>query len=465
MDHPPQELTKSLRDHDQEHTLAWWNHLPVAQRRSLLEQLQGLNLQELRDLYNRRDEKLLLPPLEAIAPLPRPDDNPAQLSHVRALGESAFRTGSVAFLIVAGGQGSRLGFDHPKGMFAIGPVTGKTLFQIHAEKVLALTRRFGRPIPLLIMTSSVTHDETIAYFAENRNFGLEPEMVTFFQQGAMPALDLATGRLLMEEKHSLFLGPNGHGGTITGLADEGLLDRLGENGIKTISYFQVDNPMVKVADFAFLGRHLGERAEVSSKVVVKQFPTEKLGNLTLINGRCGIIEYSDLPEALAHATDEQGRPTFWAGNPAIHLFDVDFLKRMTADADAMPWHLARKKVPHLNEAGETIQPQSENALKFERFIFDILPQAERWSIATTTRAEEFEPVKNATGAESPTTSRQAMSELAGRWLEEHGVIVPRDREGRVAVAIEISPLAALEAADLAGRVGASLRIDGPLAIG
>src|SRR5262249_6081949 len=151
---------------------------------------------------------------------------------------------------------------------------------------------------------------------------------------------------------------------------------------------------------------------------------------------------------------------FWAGNPAIHLFDVGFLARMTADAGAMPWHLARKKVPHLNEAGEWVEPTRENALKFERFIFDVLPRAERWTATTTTRAEEFEPVKNATGAESPATAQQALSDLAGRWLETHGVRVPRDAQGHVLSPIEISPLAALEAEDLAGRVGPSLEVAG-----
>lgn len=462
MDQPPPTLLRSLREQGQEKTLAWWNDLTPAQRTVLVAQLESLNLRELTELYKRRDERISLPPLEALAPLPRLGDDLSLQPRWRELGDHGFRRGEVAFLVVAGGQGSRLGFDHPKGMFAIGPVSGKTLFQIHAEKVLALSRRSGQRMPLLVMTSSVTHDETVAFFAENRNFGLEPEAVIFFRQGAMPALDLATGQLLMESKSAIFLGPNGHGGTITGLADEGLLQRLDEQGIETISYFQVDNPLVNLADVAFLGRHLEGKIEVSSKVVIKQFPTEKLGNLSLINGRCGIIEYSDLPESLASATDDQGRPTFWAGNPAIHLFDVDFLGRMTADADAMPWHLARKKVPYMNDAGATMQPEKENALKFERFIFDILPRAERWSVSTTTRADEFEPVKNATGAESPATARQAMIDLAGRWLEAHGVSIPRTEDGHVAVPIEISPLAALEPEDLAGRVGPTLRVDGPL---
>jgi UDP-N-acetylglucosamine/UDP-N-acetylgalactosamine diphosphorylase len=357
----------------------------------------------------------------------------------------------MAFLIVAGGQGSRLGFEHPKGMFPVGPVSGKSLFQVHAEKVLALSRRFGIDIPLLVMTSPATHDESVAFFDEHRYFGLPRSAVTFFQQGTMPALDLATGKLLMEERSRLFLSPNGHGGTLTGLVEHGLLDQLGQRGIRTIYYFQVDNPMVHLGDFAFVGKHIAERAEVSSKVVAKQFPTEKLGNLALIEGRCGIIEYSDLPESLAHATDEQGRPLLWAGNPAIHLFDVSFLNRVVGSAASIPWHVAKKKVPHLGPEGQPVEPAKENALKFERFIFDVLPLAERWTVTATTRPEEFEPLKNAQGAESPATVRQALIEQAGRWLESVGVKVPRDAKGQVVAPIEISPLAALEAEDLKGK--------------
>ena len=164
------------------------------------------------------------------------------------LGEEALRAGEVAVLVVAGGQGTRLGFDHPKGLFPIGPVSNKSLFQIHAEKVLALRRRYGAAVPLLVMTSQATHAATEAFFAENRYFGLPKEEVHFFRQGTMPALDLATGKLLMEAPGRLFLSPDGHGGTLTALASSGLLARLRKKGIRHIFYFQVDNPLVKVAD-------------------------------------------------------------------------------------------------------------------------------------------------------------------------------------------------------------------------
>jgi UDP-N-acetylglucosamine/UDP-N-acetylgalactosamine diphosphorylase len=309
------------------------------------------------------------------------------------------------------------------------------------------------------MPSPATHDETVAFFKENRYFGLPEGEVFFFQQGTMPALDMATGRLLMEARGRLFTSPNGHGGTLRALADTGLLQRLGARGIRHVFYFQVDNPVVQIADPAFLGHHIAERAEVSSKVIPKEGPTDKLGNLVLIDGRCGMIEYSDLPEDLARQTDERGELRFRAGNPAIHIFDIDFLRRVTTGTEAMPFHVARKKVPCLDEKGNEVEPAKENALKFEMFIFDALPRADRWTVVETSRRDEFQPLKNATGPDSPATVRQALSNLAADWLERAGAVVPRSATGDAAVPLEVSPLHALDAEELARKVARGTRIE------
>jgi UDP-N-acetylglucosamine/UDP-N-acetylgalactosamine diphosphorylase len=277
----------------------------------------------------------------------------------------------------------------------------------------------------------------------------------------MPALDLATGKLLMEEKGWLFLSPNGHGGTLTALAQSGLLDELRQRGIRTIYYFQVDNPLVNLADLGFVGQHVARNAEASSKVIPKETATDKLGNFVLVDGRCTIIEYSDLPEELARQKDDQGRLRLWAGSPAIHLFDVPFLSKITQEGGQIPWHVARKKVPYLDETGKHVEPQKENALKFERFVFDVLPLAERWTVVTTTRRDEFEPLKNAEGKESPLSVRQAISTQAADWLERAGAIVPRTADEHAAIPLEISPLFALDAEELAGKVTAGRRIDKP----
>jgi UDP-N-acetylglucosamine/UDP-N-acetylgalactosamine diphosphorylase len=440
------ELRQRLQQHGQDHLFAEFEKLGDTDRANLMRELERIDFAELQSLYAKRDQKDALPERERIQPLPQPIVTNEDRDEFEFIGIRAFEKGVVAYLVVAGGQGTRLGFDQPKGIFPIGPLSKKSLFQLHAEKVLALHRHYGVRVPLLVMTSPATDEATRLYFKRKNYFRLPPQDVWFFCQGTMPALDLASGKLLCEAPGRLALSPNGHGGTITGLFDSGMFERLGELGVKTLYYFQVDNPLVNLADYVFLGRHLEANADVSSKVLPKTGPKERVGNFLLVDGRCSMIEYSDLPEDWAHETDEQGQLRFWAANPAIHLFDVDFLRKITAEADRLPWHLARKKVPHLDAAGNLVNPEKENALKFERFIFDILPQADRWTVLSIPREEEFAPVKNKEGADSPATAQSMMVARAVRWLREAGVDVP---EG---VNVEISPLFALDAVDLKNRV-------------
>jgi UDP-N-acetylglucosamine/UDP-N-acetylgalactosamine diphosphorylase len=456
----PDELRLRLRKYHQEHVLAGWDRLTDPERQELVAQLEALDLDQLCQLYEQRECSYPLPPPEKIQPAPvvRLD---ADAGPARARGEEALRQGQVAVLLVAGGQGSRLGFEHPKGMFPVGPISGKSLFQIHAEKVLALRQRYGKPVPFLVMTSDATDAETRWFFATHQFFGLPSDEVFFFRQGTMPALDLATGKLLLEKPGRLFTSPNGHGGTLTALADSGLLDRIRDQGITQVFYFQVDNPLVKVADSTFLGHHHLANAEVSSKIVPKEGPNDKLGNMVLIDGRCSIIEYSDLTPELANQRDEHSNLRLWAGSPAIHVFAVEFLERVTRGQQRIPFHLARKKVPYLGENGEVVQPAKENALKFEMFIFDVLPLADRWTVVETSHREEFAPLKNATGPDSPETVKQSISNLAADWLIRAGVKVPLRPNGDAAVALEVSPLFALDAEEMASRVRPGLVLDGP----
>lgn len=453
----PPDLLARLRRHGQDHVLAGWDELSDDRRAALVAQLATIDLDELGRLYRGRDAVVAVPGGDRLAPIPMLAADAIDPVAVR-LGHEALARGELAVLLVAGGQGSRLGFDQPKGMFPIGPVSNKTLFQVHADKVFALARRYGKPVPFLVMTSPATHADTVAYFGEQGYFGLGEGNVYFFQQGTMPAVDLATGRLLLEAPGTVFTSPNGHGGTLTAATESGVLDEIAGRGVRHVFYFQVDNPLVKVGDPAFLGQHLAVGAEASSKAIAKTHAKEKMGVLARIDGRCGIVEYSDLPDDLAHQTDADGRLTYRAGSPAIHLFAVDFLRRVTRGEHRLPYHVARKKVPHVGAA----DPASENALKFELFVFDALPLADRWLVVESPRAEEFSPVKNATGADSPETTRRDLSNLAGRWLEAAGVKVPRDAAENVSVPLEVSPRFALDAAEVASRVWPGRTVDGSL---
>ena len=446
---PPHELIETLARHGQQHLTHGWERLTAAGRDALAAQLAAIDFPALSALHAARDTPAaVLPPRERIRPIPVQPET----ADARAAGEDALRRGEVAVLLVAGGQGSRLGFEKPKGMYQIGPVSNASLFQIHAEKVLATSARYGRPVPLFVMTSPATHADTEAFFRENAYFGLPPGDVRFFQQGTMPAVDIATGRLLLEAPGRLFLSPNGHGGTLTALADSGLLGELEARGVRHVFYFQVDNPLVKVCDPAFLGGHVAARSEASSKVVFKEQPGEKVGVLAAVDGRCAIIEYSDMPAAMAAERDASGVLAFRAGNPAIHIFDVGFLRRVTDSG--LAYHVARKKVPYFDPESDTaVAPAAENALKFELFIFDALPLADRWLAMETKREEEFAPLKNATGADSPDAVRAAMSRLHAGWLEGAGVSAPG--------AVEISPLFALDADACRAKMAPGTKLSGP----
>lgn len=455
------DMQQMLKQFGQDHLLLGYDDLTPAEQAAFARQIEEIDFARLQTLYSGKDAPAVALSEDRVRPIPV-EQASAIGEATTQLGHDALNRGEVAVLLVAGGQGSRLGFEKPKGMFPIGPVTDKSLFQIHAEKVLALSRKYGKPIPFLIMTSSATHDETVAFFKQNRSFGLPESEVYYFRQGTMPALDLETGQVLLERPGVIFASPNGHGGTLAALADSGLLEILRFRGFRHLFYFQVDNPLVNICDPRFLGRHVETRSQASSKAIAKAFADEKMGVFALLDGKCTIIEYSDMPQELKHAKNEQGELLHRAGSPAIHLFDLAFLAELTQKGAGLPFHLARKKVPHVNANGLPVQPQTENALKFEMFIFDALPMAERWLVLESPRSEEFAPVKNAEGVDSPQTCKQALCDLYGSWLDANGLRVPRDQDGKVTVPLEISPLFALSAEDLKGRIAADTELNRPM---
>ncbi|MEM7623438.1 MAG: UTP--glucose-1-phosphate uridylyltransferase [Planctomycetota bacterium] len=314
-------------------------------------------------------------------------------------------------------------------------------------------------MPWYIMTSPLNHDATVAFFDEHDFFGLERDNVAFFQQGVMPSLDKATGKMLLADKGTLATNPDGHGGALLALFKSGAIDDMKSRGVEHISYFQVDNPSVRVVDPIFLGLHASaadSSAEMSSKMIPKAEPKEKVGVFCRVGGKGGrtaVIEYSDMPDELAEAKGDDGQLKFLAGSIAIHAISVKFVERIISDpAMALPFHLAIKKVPHIDLAtGETVTPDSPNAVKLEKFIFDAIPLAEHSVVFETDRVEEFSPVKNQDGVDSIVSSKRLQTERAARWLEGAGVKVPRDSRGDVNATIELSALTALSAEQLRGR--------------
>jgi UDP-N-acetylglucosamine/UDP-N-acetylgalactosamine diphosphorylase len=303
------------------------------------------------------------------------------------------------------------------------------------------------------MTSPATHDETIAFLDRHDRFGLPAEDLRIFCQGTMPAVDADTGKLLLAEPGSLFLSPDGHGGMLAALDASGCLTDCRQRGVDVLFYQQVDNPMVSMCDPEFVGYHLLAGSELSSQVVAKRHPYEKVGVVASINGQLRTIEYSDLPADQAERANPDGSLFHWAGSIAVHVFNVAFLERVAGNQKALPFHRARKKVPYVDQSGERIEPDAPNAFKFERFIFDLLPSAARPTVVEIDPAEGFAPVKNAHGeAETPETARAAMVRQHARWLRAAGATVD---EG---VTVEINPLFALDAEELATKIEADLHV-------
>jgi UDP-N-acetylglucosamine/UDP-N-acetylgalactosamine diphosphorylase len=463
----PQSLLNDLREHGQEHVASWLAGLDVSRREALTAELSQTDFQRLDELCSL----ISAPPepgrLDDLQPAPviefrERERELEEDARVRALGREALEAGRVCALTVAGGQGTRLRFDHPKGTYPISPVHGKSLFQLFAEQILAARRRYRCRLPWLVMTSTTNDAQTRAFFADRAFFDLGSDTVRFFPQGTNPILS-AEGRLLRDEPASLLTGPDGHGGVFSALAKHGLLDWLDQQGVTAISYFQVDNPLVPVIDERFIGHHVGRRSEFSLKVIAKRSPTEGLGAAVLRDGRPRVIEYVDLPPDVASRQLPSGQLAFLYGSIAINVLSVAFAGRVAVRAQAMPWHIAKKQYTIVDDDGRRTLSPPEGCYKFERFVFDALELAQESLFVEVRRKDEFAPVKNADGEDSPATAREYLQRRWLSWLRQAGANVPPP--GPLSEPfVEISPLYAADADELRGKLGPSADLAFPVVL-
>jgi len=436
-----EETIEKVYFYKQEQVFEYWSELSDPEKEILLRELSEVDFDLLKKLYNTTENPI--PPEFKPAPyINRPENNEEReaFAHAEKIGIEHLKSGKVAAFIVAGGQGSRLGFEGPKGKFPAGPVSGKSLFHFHGEKIYAASKKYSTLIPYLIMTSTDNHDDTIAFFEEENYFGLNKSDVYFFKQNMIPSLD-DKGNLVLSDKNRLFRNPDGHGGSITALHSSGVLDILKERGIETLSYFQVDNPLVKVIDPVYIGFHLIHSADMSSKALIKAYPEEKIGVFVKFpDNKTGIIEYSDMPEEKLHMKESRGNLLYAAGSPAIHIFSRAFIEKITSAGETnLPYHTARKDIKVLKSGEYT----TVKGYKFEKFVFDALLLAGKDLILETERVEEFAPIKNADGIDSPASAAELMNNLHRSWLETAGIKIPE----KVKI-IEISPLLSFDGSDL-----------------
>jgi UDP-N-acetylglucosamine/UDP-N-acetylgalactosamine diphosphorylase len=419
----------------QGHLFAHWDELPPAGRARLLEAVARIDFERVAEFRSLLRAPSATPKGAIAAPelFPLARRQSEEAERARARGAELLAAGQVGYLLVAGGQASRLGYDGPKGAFEIGPLSGYTLFEYHARRLLAAQRRYAARTPWYVMTSEENDAATRACFEGNAYFGLDPEYVRFFPQAMVPAID-GEGRVLLSAPDRPFFAPSGHGGSLVSFASSGMLDHARSLGLRQLSYFQVDNPLARPADPLFLGLHDLAGAGMSSKVVAKREPAEKVGVLARIDGVLGCIEYSDLPEELRQARDADGQLTYRAGNIALHVLALDFLEELARGELRLPWHVARKEMQVHTPGG----PAKVLGAKFETFVFDALGRSPASVTLEVERALEFSPVKNKSGVDSPASARRDLCRLHASWARAAGLELPAVRVGGEP-AVEVDP--------------------------
>ncbi|UCG48542.1 MAG: UTP--glucose-1-phosphate uridylyltransferase [Phycisphaerales bacterium] len=480
-----EETKELLKRYNQDHLLTFWDRLDPQQQENLLTQIGRLDLEVIHGgaennlrkpadkqksggqsskepIQEELDPDALTPaPYYAAHPVgPEQED---KYQEAVKTGAKLISEGKVAALVVAGGQGTRLRFDDPKGNFPISPVKGKTFFRIFAETIAAVSRKFDAVCPWYVMTSPLNHDRTAEIFRQNGFYGLKEADVFIFEQGTLPSLD-PEGRIQLAAMDKIVCSPDGHGGTFKALAESGALEDIKSRGVEYISYWQVDNPLVKLFDPLFIGLHVLDRAQMSSKAVIKSGPFEKVGNFCLLNEKLNVIEYSEFNEMLdnqappgpdgekpklAERMNPDGSLVFRLGSIAIHIISTDFVGQLNA-AEPLPLHRARKKISCIDLAGDSSEPSERDGIKLERFIFDALPRAANSVILETIREQEFAPTKNATGVDSVQTTKRMITARAADWLEAAGVNIPK--ESVADCLLEIAPAFALEKDDVGRNV-------------
>ena len=450
----PEPLLEALARTGQEPVLRFWPALDGAGRARLLGQLAVIDWREFEVLRRLAITRGTHPGPMSIdlaaattPPCLRLRDAANRIAPLAAVaaGERLLATGLVGALLVAGGQGTRLGCTGPKGLVRVGPLSHATLFDLLFGRLRAIHRRFGRRVPLAIMTSSATDADTRQFLRDSNCGGLDPDFVHVFRQHDLPALDAVTGTLLLDAPDHLALAPDGHGGMLAALHESGGLDWFGRHGVEHLASFQVDNPLAMPLDCEFLGYHALSQADFSTQAVLKREPQERVGVVVEQDGRHAVIEYSDLSPALAAERRPDGRLRFHAGSIAVHCFTKSFLDRAATRDDSLPLHLAHKVVPFLDESGTLIRPSAPNAIKFERFIFDLMPLADRVTVVEIEARDGFAPLKNPAGsaADAPEHIHAALVAHARRLLAEAGVTVA---DG---IDVELDAATILDAADIA----------------
>ena len=394
---------EKLAKYGQEHVLKYYDELSEAEQAALLEQIQVSDM-EIIDSCRHQEELLPRGVITPLAAMQLPEIQ-ANRESFTAAGLEAIRGGKVGAVLLAGGMGTRLGSDDPKGVYNVGITRKLYIFECLIHNLLEVVRQADAWIHLFVMTSDKNHDTTVRFLTEHEFFGYKAEYVHFFQQKMALAVDY-DGKIFLEEKGKMASSPNGNGGWFVSLRDAGLLDLVHETGIEWLNVFAVDNVLQKIADPCFVGATLQKNCVAGAKVVCKVTPDEKVGAICLEDGRPSIVEYYDMTEELLEAKDAQGEPAYNFGVILNYLFSVAELERILSQS--LPLHVVEKKIPYINEDGVLIKPEAPNGYKFENLVLDMIHQMESCLPFEVVREKEFAPIKNKTGIDSVESARELL---------------------------------------------------------
>ena len=406
MEEEIEDIKKKLKKYSQEHLLNNFENLSEEKQKRLLEQIENIDFDLIKKLYDTTQnitteiQDAEIKPIEFLDKEKLYDD----YKKYKEIGEKAIRTKKLAAVTMAGGQGTRLGHDGPKGTYDIGLESHKSLFELLSDGLKEQGKKYGVIIPWFIMTSRENNDATVDFFAKHRYFGYEKDKnIFFFKQGELPMID-TEGKILIGEDGLIKEAANGHGGIYEALVKNGMTKKMRELGVEWVFIGGVDNCLVKMVDPVLMGIAIDKNVTAAGKSVVKANPQEKVGVFCKKNGRPSVVEYTEIPKEMSESTDENGNLIYGESHILCNLFNIDAIERM--GSKPLPYHIAFKKATYIDKDGNKVVPDGPNAYKFEAFLFDAFGELDDMAILRVKREEEFAPVKNATGTDSPETARE-----------------------------------------------------------
>lgn len=402
-----EEIKFILKKYNQEHLLNGYDKLDENKKKQLLHQLNLIDFELIKSLYNKTKEEITNEKDE-ITPMAYLDKYKLNEDYKKYenIGKKAIKEGKLAAVTMAGGQGTRLGHTGPKGTYDIGLDSHKSLFELLCDGLKQEGEKYGVTIPWFIMTSRENNDETIEFFEKHKFFGYQKDKnIFFFKQGELPMID-TEGKILIDENGLVKMAADGHGGIYEALVKNGMTKKMKELGIEWVFIGGVDNCLVKMVDPVLMGVAIDKNVTVACKSVVKANPHEKVGVFCKRNGKPNVIEYSEITDEMAEATDENGELLYGESHILCNLFNVNAIERM--GETPLPYHSAFKKAKYIDKDGNLVVPDSPNAYKFEAFLFDAFGVVDEMAVLRVKREEEFAPVKNAdkAGVDCPKTARE-----------------------------------------------------------